>query len=156
MEPIDDYIGQPWQEGASRVTVRTKREKRRTLVIVVGIALLLTLPVVSLVAYDRMTSIECTLSVSLTVSETFSRLNSYEEMVIFVDYGGFLGGRVGSQNRSGSSGTFIATFQLNRTGPYEVNGGVQGRTHGAYTDEIVQITRDDDGTTVQVVLRLGT
>lgn len=156
MEPIDEYIGQPWQEGASGVKAPTRRAKRRTLFIVVVIALLLALPVVSLVAYDRMTSIECTLSVRLTVSERFSQLNDYDEMVIFVDYVGFLGGRVGSQNRSGPSGTFIATFQLNRTGSYEVNGGLQGRVHGAYTEETVQVTRDDHGTTVQVLLQLGT
>ena len=154
MESMDEDIGQPWQDHSWKDPVRSRMRKRAILILLTIVVIVLTLPIASYVVYDSMTGIDCTLSVELIVPWSYAMMGEMDDFII-VDALGLIGGRVGSENATVTTSTFTATFQIGRTGTYEVTGGVRTDGGSVFIRETVEITKEDDRGVVEMVLNLG-
>jgi hypothetical protein len=153
--PIDDYIGQYDYSGPGppkKRSVLTKADKRRFKVLI-GVTVVITLIILgTALAYSMYNTIETDVRVEYHYSQGL--LYGDREVWIFIDYQGFLGGRVGDASRKvgSSSGTFTATFTVNHTGSYEVHAGVNELYGSTFQIEEVELTRGDDGNVVVVII----
>jgi hypothetical protein len=125
-----------------------------TRLLVILVVVFIALPIMSFVAYEQRTGIDSVLRVELVVPYSYSEDGEFHDFVI-VDRNGFFGGRVGSRNGTTNSETFLAMFDINRTGEYEVTGGVRAGAGSVMRSESIEFTLDDDGRSLSVRIDLG-